>query len=46
MSDVLREDAEIRFSQLQQDLFAASLAHAVADFIEQVAETRNLSRFG
>ncbi|BAS60327.1 hypothetical protein NIES2135_64460 (plasmid) [Leptolyngbya boryana NIES-2135] len=46
LSDVLREDAEIRFSQLQQDLFAASLAHAVADFIEQVAETRNLSRFG
>jgi hypothetical protein len=46
LSYVLREDAEIRFSQLQQDLFAASLAHAVADFIEQVAETRNLSRFG
>lgn len=46
LSHVLQEDAAIRFSRLRQDLFAASLAHAVADFIGQVAETRNLSRFG
>jgi hypothetical protein len=46
LSQVLQEDAAIRFSRLRQDLFAASLAHAVVDFIEQVAETRNLTRFG
>lgn len=46
LSQVLQEDAAIRFSQLRPNLFAASLATAVVDFIEQVAETRNLSRFG
>ena len=46
LSLALQEDAAIRFSRLRQELFTASLANAVVDFIEQVAETRNLNRFG
>lgn len=46
LAQVLQEDAAIRFSRLQHNTFTKSLADAVADFIEQVAETRNLGRFG
>lgn len=48
LSKTLREDAAVRFATVQQDDpdFPRRLAEAAVDFVEQVAESRNLARFG
>lgn len=44
--EVLEEDVALRFARVQSGTnFAAALAHAVADLVEEVAESRNLARF-
>jgi hypothetical protein len=43
---VLTEDVELRFARVQPGLaFPESVAHAVTDLVEEVAEARNLARF-
>ena len=43
---VLKEDAALRFSRIQTEtVFAAELASAVVNLVEEVAELRNLARF-
>ena len=44
--EVLEEDVALRFARVQSGTtFTAELAHAVADLVEEVAESRNLARF-
>ncbi|HEY9699059.1 MAG TPA: hypothetical protein V6D10_17495 [Trichocoleus sp.] len=45
LSRALHQDVAIRFSVIQQSNYWGSLAGAVVDLIEQVAESRNLHRF-
>jgi hypothetical protein len=43
---VLTEDVELRFARVQPGLaFPESVAHAVTDLVEEVAEAHNLARF-
>jgi hypothetical protein len=48
LSQAFREDTIIRFSTLQQEYpgFPRAVAKAVIDFIDQIAGSRNLARFG
>jgi len=49
LSQALKEDVRLRFSTLKivrQTSFAQSVSEVVVDLIEQIAETRNLRRFG
>ena len=43
---VLKEDAALRFARIQSEMaFAADLALAVVDLVEEVSELRNVARF-
>jgi HNH endonuclease len=49
LAKALREDARLRFATLgriERSGFAGAVADVVVDLIEQVAQSRNLSRFG